>query len=186
MQARYLQVKNWDRFQHYHNRPFAPYWIKLYTELLDDYAFNKLTERDRGRLLRVWLLASRLRNKIPHDDRYVGRAISARGAFSLQTYIDGGWLEPWVERGDAAQESPPGSRPASRPRSSLEGEVEKKKNPLTPFSEKELKRLDRWTREFAVQSLLTNEEITDYLTRHGADDVTVVRLLRVAEEARAA
>ena len=66
-----------------------------------------------------------------------------------------------------------------------EGEAEGEKT-LSALSEKERKRLDKWTREFAVQSLLTNEEITDYLTRHGADDVTVVRLLRVAEEARAA
>lgn len=188
LEARYLRVKNWERFQHYHNRPHAPYWIKLYVELLDDYEFNKLTERDRGRLLRIWLLASRLRNKIPDDDQYVKKAISATGAFALSLYVEAGWLEVWTDDDASIPASTPTSRSASRPGSSLEVEVEveEKKNPLTPFPEKERQRLERWTREFAVESLLTDAEITDYLTRHGADQVLIARLLGVAEEGRAA
>lgn len=105
------------------------------------------------------------------------------------------WNEDWKRERDAAQKSSKrrektsdgtgtkGGRSSADTSPDVDVDVD---TPLTPLSDKERKRLERWAKEFAVQSNLSNDEITDYLTRQGADEMLVARLLRVAEEARAA
>ena len=50
------QVKNWDKFQHYHDR--RPPWIKLHRTVLDDCVFLRLPVASRALAPLVWLLAS--------------------------------------------------------------------------------------------------------------------------------
>lgn len=112
--ARYLQVKGWWDFQHYPDKVengWTPTFIKTYTKLLDDYEYNALSEVDRGRLHRLWLLAARLNNKIPWDERYVKTAIRAGTGFRLSTFIDAGMLLEWDENAAI--------RPPSKPRKRL-------------------------------------------------------------------
>ena len=96
MPTRYLQVKNWQKFQHYHNRPNAPYWIKVYPDVLANYDFLELTEAERYKLMAIWLLASKLRNKIRYDARYVGKMIGAKRV-DLAKFVELGFLEAYVE-----------------------------------------------------------------------------------------
>lgn len=51
-----LRVKNWKRFQHYHDR--KPAWIKLHRELLDDMDYHMLPLASRALAPMLWLLAS--------------------------------------------------------------------------------------------------------------------------------
>src|SRR5258708_7177674 len=87
---KYLAVKNYERFQHYKDR--SPVWIKLYNALLDDYAFMALSETNQRHLMMLWLLASRLDNRIPNDQRFIAQAIKARGRVDLQAMIVAGFL----------------------------------------------------------------------------------------------
>lgn len=50
------RVKNWEKFQHYHDR--KPTWIKLYRELLDDHEWHKLDGDSSKVLAMCWLVAS--------------------------------------------------------------------------------------------------------------------------------
>lgn len=100
MPAPYLRVKNWEKFQHYHNRPNAPYWIKMYPDLLMDFEFLKLKESDRYKLMAIWLLASKLRNKIPNDGPYVAKVIGS-SKVNLAVLVELGFLEAWDEGIDA-------------------------------------------------------------------------------------
>jgi hypothetical protein len=61
----YISVKNWEKFQHYHNR--RPPWIKLYVTLIDndDPSYSALPDVSKILLVHLWLLASRHENKIP-------------------------------------------------------------------------------------------------------------------------
>ena len=59
----HIEVRNWERFQHYKKR--NPPWIKLYTELLDDYELMELDPRLRWVAIAMLLLAGRTDNKIP-------------------------------------------------------------------------------------------------------------------------
>ena len=88
----HISVKNFDRFQHYKDR--APKWIKLYGEILNDYEFSSLPDAQKAHLVSIWLLASRLDNKIPNDPNWVGRQINANDPVDLEALMDAGWLVP--------------------------------------------------------------------------------------------
>ena len=93
---RYLQVRNWKRFQHYHDR--APKWIKLYTELLYDEDFLALTDAQRGQLMMLWLLAAMNDNKIIDDPAFIKRRIAASGPVKLTKFASSGYLERYVAK----------------------------------------------------------------------------------------
>jgi hypothetical protein len=121
--ARYLQVKGWWDFQHYPDKVengWTPTFIKTYTALLDDYDYNALSEVDRGRLHRIWLLAARLNNKIPWDERFVRTAIRASSSFKLATFIATGMLLEWDEN---AATRPPDKR--RKPRNQAKDALDK-------------------------------------------------------------
>lgn len=90
---KYLAVKNFAQFQHYKDR--RPPWIKLYQEVLDDYAFTQLPDAARGQLMMIWLIASRTDNKIPNDPQWIARAIQASGPLEMDALLEAGFLEEW-------------------------------------------------------------------------------------------
>ena len=82
---RYFRVKNFERFQHYKDR--SPPWIKLYNDLLDDYAFTCLQDASKLHQILIWLVASRTGNKLPVINRLCGNSDSVSGgasAFSIR------------------------------------------------------------------------------------------------------
>jgi len=90
----WLQVKNWRLFQHYGKR--SPPWIKLWSLLLDDRDFDKLSERVQLQLVRIWLLASRVGNKLPNDPSWVQNRAGLATLPDLMGLVRAGWLEPWT------------------------------------------------------------------------------------------
>jgi hypothetical protein len=90
----YLQVKDFDRFQHYKDRD--PPWIKLYVRILQDYAFGVLPDTQKAHLILIWVLASRMDNKLPKDAAFIGSQIGAREPVDLDALVDAGFLRPWA------------------------------------------------------------------------------------------
>lgn len=86
-----FSVKNFEKFQHYKNR--SPPWIKLYNELLDDYAFGALPDASKMHLVAIWLLASRYENKIPYDATWVGRRINATDLVDLDALAKSDFIQ---------------------------------------------------------------------------------------------
>ena len=68
-----FSVKGWDEFQHYKDR--NPPWIKLHNHLLDDYEFECLGDAAKGHLLCIWMLASRTKNEMPFDEKWITKKI---------------------------------------------------------------------------------------------------------------
>lgn len=88
----YVEVVNWERFQHYHKGRKPP-WIKLYNSLLDgDYDFEQLSDTSKLHLILIWLLASRLDNKIPADEAWLKRKLMVGGPVRLKPLLDAGFL----------------------------------------------------------------------------------------------
>ena len=85
-----FSVKNWDEFQHYKDR--NPPWIKLHNHLLDDYEFEMLGDAAKGHLLCIWMLASRTKNEMPLDDRWITKKIGASTKVSLEALVSAGFL----------------------------------------------------------------------------------------------
>lgn len=91
----YLQVRHWERFQHYRDR--SPPWIKLYTDLLDDYAYGHLPDVSKAHLLAIWLLAARNDNKLPADPAWIGQRIGAQEPVNLEILVTAGFLETYCD-----------------------------------------------------------------------------------------
>ncbi len=67
----YLRIKEWERFQHYHDR--SPPWIKLHRELLTSRTWVSLNDASRVLAIACMLLASATDNRIPADAGYLKR-----------------------------------------------------------------------------------------------------------------
>lgn len=91
----HFSVKNFEKFQHYKDR--SPPWIKLYNELLDDYAFASMPDEHKCHLMLIWLLASRMDNKVPLDPVWVGNRIGASAPVNLDALNEAGFLVMWDE-----------------------------------------------------------------------------------------
>ncbi len=92
-----LQVVNWKRHQHYkakdESKPQKAPWIKLYRDLLGDYAFQCLSEKDRFALVGFFLLAAETDNKIPDDLPWIRRKLAINRTPPVSELIDAGFLE---------------------------------------------------------------------------------------------
>jgi hypothetical protein len=121
MAAGYLSIKNFEEFQHYKDR--APPWIKLYNRLLDDYEFGRLPDASKAHLISLWLLASRMDNKIPNDPPWIASRINATGPVDIALLASTGF----VVAHDASEPLAP-CKHGARPEREREGETEKKTN----------------------------------------------------------
>lgn len=118
--AGHLSVPNWEEYQHYKDR--SPPWIKLHTKLLESYDFACLQDASKAHLLAIWLLASRLDNRIPADAEWVADKISATEPVDLQELVSLGFLETY---GDVLAERLQDASTRARPRTPGETEAER-------------------------------------------------------------
>ena len=99
---KYLSIKNWEQFQHYKDRD--PKWIKLHRDVLDDYDLDRLTEIQQIHLVKIWLLAAKLGNKIPNDAKWVERKIGAQSKVDLSALLDVGFLRSYDAKEQSTKE----------------------------------------------------------------------------------
>lgn len=96
---KYLRVKNWSAHQHYKDR--NPSWIKVYVDLLTDYAFSKLSDIAKGQLVCIWLLASKTNGLIPNDPKWIASKINATEKLRLNEIMDASLLIADAEQSDS-------------------------------------------------------------------------------------
>ncbi len=87
----YLRVVNWEAFQHYGDR--MPPWIKLHNTVLEDPVIASLPDHSKAHVFGLWLLASRLKNKIPNNSKFIGARINATRQVDVNSLIDCKFLE---------------------------------------------------------------------------------------------
>lgn len=116
---KYLSVKNIEKFQHYKER--RPPWIKLYQEVLEDYAFTRLQDASKAHLMAIWLLASRTENKIPLDLEWIAQSIHATEPVNIDALVSAGFL---AISDDGTSEQEPASKPLARRKQSATPEKE--------------------------------------------------------------
>ena len=90
-----LRVRNWDRFQHYKVGKLkgAPMWIRLYRDLLGNYDYQQLSERDRAALIGFYLIAAETDNEIPNDPEWIKRKLAIRRRPPIAELVSSGFLE---------------------------------------------------------------------------------------------
>lgn len=92
--TRLLKIKKWEEFQHYKDR--NPPWIKLATDLFQDYDFSRLQDASKLLAVCIWTLGSRSKDgTIPYDFDYI-KSQSCLGSTikpeHLQELINKGFL----------------------------------------------------------------------------------------------
>lgn len=120
-----LAVKNWEEFQHYRDRD--PVWIKLYGRLLDDAEFLALAEPAQAQLVKLWLVASRCRNQIRDDARFLKHCLHTNRLY-VDDLVAAGFLERVASTPLAKPEQAASPHARPRARGEAEGETEAEKN----------------------------------------------------------
>jgi hypothetical protein len=88
---KHFSICNWADKQHYKDR--NPPWIKLYNDLLENYEFSLLSDKEKFHLVGIWILASRLKNKLPLDGKWIARKIDADSKVDLNRLIELEFIE---------------------------------------------------------------------------------------------
>lgn len=133
----YLVVKDFEKFQHYKDR--EPPWIKLHRSILRNYEFLQLPETAQLHLIKIWLLASQIGNKIPNDDDFIAREIGADKYELIQNkllIIRAGFLvklkktgpKPRKQKEKSASAKLADCKQNAMPETEAEAEAEKRKN----------------------------------------------------------
>lgn len=86
----YLEVRNWDKFQHYKHR--NPPWIKLHNDMLRNYEYLCLQDASKLLLTHLWMLASLMDNKIPNDKQYLKSQTGIKGSVDCKELISKGFI----------------------------------------------------------------------------------------------
>ena len=71
MSEQWIEIVNWDRFQHYRSR--RPLWIKTYTELVTKREYLQLTGAERGLLHGLWMIYALSGGEVPADLKQLNR-----------------------------------------------------------------------------------------------------------------
>ena len=123
----FFSIKNFERYQHYKQR--TPPWIKLYNSMLDDPEFVRLGMADRFLYCGLLLVASRLNNRIPHNEMYIQNALQTRETINLSVLFNSGFLLAWCRKTRLAQSKRSAlSQSRERDRVETEGERETEKS----------------------------------------------------------
>lgn len=85
-----LQVKNWEKFQHYKDR--NPPWIKLHFEILASEDWVMLADASKLLMITCMMIASRNNGTIPNDPNYIKRVAYLDKLPNLTPLIECGFL----------------------------------------------------------------------------------------------
>lgn len=74
-EARYLAIRNWEKYQTKLDPGQRRQWIKLFLQVDDDEEFIRLTMFQRALLLGLWRLRGRTHRNVPYDAGHISMAL---------------------------------------------------------------------------------------------------------------
>ena len=154
---KYIQIVNWEEFQHYKNR--NPPWIKLHNQTLENYNFACLPDASKAHLLCLWMLASRTENKIPANPQWIANKIGANSLVDLTPLFESGFIEEHpasTELDTRKQNAPLEEKRQSRDRG--ETETEKKAVANAPLCDLFAELWDGWPTGYGEKGSRKNAE----------------------------
>jgi hypothetical protein len=101
---KYFRVKNFEKLQNYKDR--SPPWIRLYNDILEDYEFGTMPDSSKAHLMLIWLLASRIGNRLPLDEKWIGAKIQSSEKVDLRELFKRDFLEEIVEENQCDSNAP--------------------------------------------------------------------------------
>jgi hypothetical protein len=122
---RYFRVVNLEKHQHYKKR--RPPWIKLHAEVLDDYDFLCLQDASKAHAMLLWVLASKMDNRIPYDADFIARKIGATVPVDLEALVAQGFIELIDDASGVLASRKQSALPETEREAEAEGESETEK-----------------------------------------------------------
>ena len=96
--AKFLKVRNWDRWQSYRSDRGQPPWIKLHRSLLKDWDFMSLSDSERGQLMCLWILAAERNGLVPDDELALRKLLLTSDSIPLAKFLSLQFLEKTTKR----------------------------------------------------------------------------------------
>jgi hypothetical protein len=153
---RYLSIKNFAKHQHYKDR--RPPWIKLHVEVLDDYAFACLQDASKAHLMLLWVLASKMDNRIPYDLAFLSRKLGATSPVDLEELVLQGFIE--VSQDDGKVLAP--RKQSAMPETETETEAETETDISSPRATEKVRPSSEYPADFSALWAM-------YPKRHGGN-----------------
>jgi len=85
-------VVNWEDRQTYRKDRGAPPWIKVYRNLFTNKKWAKLSDKEKGHMLSIWILAADDWGKIENDPAFIKRVCMLDEEPNLNKFIELGFL----------------------------------------------------------------------------------------------
>lgn len=160
-----FSVKNWNEFQHYKDR--NPPWIKLHNHLLDDYEFECLGDAAKGHLLCIWMLASRTKNEMPYDEKWITKKIGASSRVNLKALRDAGFLEVEQDASNMLQGCEQDATVSIPSEEKRREETEESREDKKRFAKPSVQELNSYFLEKGINNILEAEKMFNYYESNG-------------------
>lgn len=136
MPLKYLQIKNWDRWQTYRKDRGQPPWIKVHRCVMRNPEWVSLKDSERGQLVAMWLLAADHNGVIPASPEVIQKLCFMTKPPNINKFTELGFIEDnWRQGGvKVASSGSRGDQPkAETEKSREEVELEEKETSAQNF-----------------------------------------------------
>ena len=89
---RFFRITDYDDYRHYSDKR-SLVWVKTHVNLLDTYAWCRLTEVQRCHVISLRLLAAKYENRLPLDQHWLKQRLSAKKKIDVDVLAAAGFLE---------------------------------------------------------------------------------------------
>jgi len=89
-----MKVCNWDQWQTFRKDRGTPPWIKVYRNLLSNQEWVTLSDKEKGQLVSIWILAADKSGTIPDDPQIIMRMAMLDSKPNINKFKELGFLEP--------------------------------------------------------------------------------------------
>ena len=126
--AGYIEINEWDKFQHYKKR--NPPWVKLYTAVLDDDDFDCLPDDSKLLFFCLLAFASRRKNKMRLNLKWLQKKLPVDKIITMETLqplIDAEFISCYQSDSTVIASRKQSATPETKPKTETETESETKK-----------------------------------------------------------
>lgn len=87
-----MHINNWDKWQSFRKDRGTPPWIKVHRNLLSNTEWVSLSDKEKGHLISIWILAADRNGEIPDDPSMIMRMAMLEQKPNINKFIELGFI----------------------------------------------------------------------------------------------
>ncbi len=95
-----LVIHDWDIWQSYRKDRGTPPWIKVHRCLFSDAKWAMLSDKEKGHLVSVWIIAADKKGEIPADPAVIKKICMLDEEPNIDKFISMGLIDVICQNGD--------------------------------------------------------------------------------------